>query len=66
MNKELAIIAMLQGHYVTLNGDLLYSYSDSVFCVTNTAKCEGLLFDINNLPKSDNMYKIVKIHTEKH
>lgn len=63
MNKELALIAMLQGYYVTLDNRILYSYSDGLFCVTDSSKGSGKTFDINNMPKNDS-YKLVIITKE--
>ena len=63
MNKELALIAMLQGHYVTLDNRILYSYSDGLFCITDTSNGSGKTFDINNMPKNSN-YRLVIIAKE--
>ena len=63
MNKELALIAMLQGHYVTWDNRILYSYSDGLFCVTDSSKGSSKIFDINNMPKNDS-YKLVIITKE--
>ena len=63
MNKELALIAMLQGHYVTLDNRILYSYSDGLFCVTDSSKGSAKTFDINNMPKNNN-YRFVIITKE--
>ena len=63
MNKELALIAILQGHYVTLDNRILYSYSDGLFCITDTFNGSGKTFDINNMPKNNN-YRLVTITKE--
>ena len=63
MDKELALIAILQGHYVTLDNRILYSYSDGLFCVTDSFKGSGKTFDANSMPKSD-YYKFVTITKE--
>ena len=63
MNKELALIAILQGHYVTLDNRILYSYSDGLFCVTDSSKGSAKTFDINNMPKNNN-YKFVIVTKE--
>ena len=63
MNKELALTAILQGHYVTLDNRILYSYSDGLFCVTDSSKGSAKTFDINNMPKNNN-YRLVTITKE--
>ena len=63
MNKELALIAILQGHYVTLDNRILYSYSDGLSCVTDSSKGSAKTFDINNMPKNNN-YRLVTITKE--
>ena len=63
MNKELALIAILQGYYVTLDNRTLYSYSDGLFCVTDSSKGNAKTFDADSMPKSDD-YKFVTITKE--
>ena len=63
MNKELALIAMLQGRYVTLDNRVLYSYSDGLFCITDTSNGSSKTFDANNMPKNTN-YRLVNITKE--
>ena len=53
----------LSHEYLYVNTALIYSYSDGLFCVTDSSKGSAKTFDINNMPKNNN-YRLVTITKE--